>query len=54
VLITNGWETEGRLTKIDSNFIDIKTDFKIFTIQKNEVEQIVKASSDFKEYSYPD
>ena len=49
VKIENGWETEGKLIKKDSNSIDIKTENKTFTINKIEVEEIVSTAFNFKD-----
>lgn len=48
VLIENGWSTEGILVKKDLNTIDIKSEIKTYTINKNEIKQIVNSNSDFE------
>ena len=46
VLITTCENKAGKLTAIDSNSIDIETEFNILTINKNEIEKITEGSTD--------
>ncbi|MBS1519215.1 MAG: hypothetical protein JSS91_14105 [Bacteroidetes bacterium] len=52
VLLTNGWETEGMLLKVDSNSVVIKTELKTFRINKADIDQIVSAGNEFSKTEY--
>ncbi len=47
VLLKNDWETDGKLIKKDTNYIEIMTEYKSFTIQKNEIKQIVNSENGY-------
>lgn len=49
VLLKNGWDTEGKLLKNDSEAIQIINSLKTFTIKKNDIKQIVKSDEEFKD-----
>lgn len=46
VIMTSGWEAEGMLEKVDSNLIQIKSEYRIFSIPKTQIKDIIRVASE--------